>query len=90
MSEFREALAAALDPWFVFTAADGKPGIAVRTGEELADLLLATPEMQAIRQDLRDKYARWVKAQWVFNPPQTALSSDLPESIEKWIMEEES
>jgi hypothetical protein len=48
--EFRDALTAALDPWFVFTAGDGKPAIAVRTGHDLADAILAMPEIQAIRQ----------------------------------------
>ena len=80
MSEFRETLAHALG--------DGDGMARFEPDYIAADKVLAMPEMQAIRQDLRDKYARWVKAQWVFQP--TALSSDLPESIEKWIMEEES
>ncbi len=58
MSGFRDALAAALDPWFVFTAGDGKPAITVRSGHDLADAILAMPEMQAVGE-LIDVVTLW-------------------------------
>jgi hypothetical protein len=43
--DLRDAIAAVVDPFKVFTASDGHPGIRTREPKELADAVLYMPEI---------------------------------------------
>ncbi len=80
VSAFRDALAAALNPRFVFTAGDGKPSIAVRSGHDLADAILAMPEMVEIHDLLA-----YVVASYERSGVDFGAVANLPESVIDWV-----
>jgi hypothetical protein len=80
--EFASAIGQAVPTLVTFIAGDGRTGMRFATRDEIADAVLAMPEMQAIRHVLWHHYSQWDGA----DPRPEDMVPDLPQSVIDWVV----